>query len=291
VEPQIGFRDGLWAKPQQRLVAICLVLLVLVLASISRLGNVLTYYFLMMFPPVVLLTAYGIGAWLRAAAGWTVPRLREEPAWHAHSRTILVAGVVVLISLWPARAGYRALLDMPPGPIGAPLEYGWYDAPLPEWVNRLVRDDFWENHGYLMQGGNPVTNYLQYQSLNHFDVAHEVAAFIRQHTRPNETIFGDMDIAPVIALLSNRRLAANIVDTGAMRFATGSLEPESCWRRVSRDRLAYVVTRRPKGDLASVPEMTVLIERDCVLVRKFLGQFPGDLYIYEPRTRARHSRR
>ena len=64
---------------------------------------------------------------------------------------------------------------------------------------------------------------------------------MKEHTTPADTITGASDYAPLIALLADRRLSGNQIDTNAKVFATGILPEQVFWRKVCADQPAYIV--------------------------------------------------
>jgi hypothetical protein len=53
------------------------------------------------------------------------------------------------------------------------------------------------------------------------------AAIVRSMTRPNELVASDL---PIVAYLADRRQPGDLVDTSAVRFASGSLKPNEVQR-------------------------------------------------------------
>ena len=280
-EPAPGVWPSLWSNPRYRLFTFAVVLLLAVLCSLAGLRNVTIYYLVTLFPSLCLLAGFALGAWSRAAVGWASAALRGQAAWHRRSMVTVGLGLVFLMTCFPARAWFAQALGATPGAQGVPKTFTWFAAPLPASLNRAVKGLFWEGTGYPLLGGNPVREYLWYQSLYRYRFADSLAAHIRHHSRRNETILGDMELAPMLALLSDRRLAADIADTSRMRFATGSLTLNGFWEQVTSDHPASLILDVP-GDLCAVPGIRALIARDCKLLRTYDCGYPmGDVHLYE----------
>jgi len=54
----------------------------------------------------------------------------------------------------------------------------------------------------------------------------ELVSFVKNNSSPNETLYGSFEITPLIALLTNRRISHNIVDTNDKNFMTGFINKE-----------------------------------------------------------------
>ena len=72
--------------------------------------------------------------------------------------------------------------------------------------------------------------------------APEIARYIREHTRPEQTIAGSSAVAPLLALLAHRHVAAEIVDTNSNRFHAGLITEDDFYRRICNTDLAYLVS-------------------------------------------------
>ncbi|MGC8926701.1 MAG: ArnT family glycosyltransferase [Myxococcota bacterium] len=83
-------------------------------------------------------------------------------------------------------------------------------------------------------------HYIWNKNLS-FERAYEIADYIKSNSREYETITGASTIAPLLALLSNRRISAEEIDTNAKRFKSGLLTDEEFFRKVCSDNLRYLV--------------------------------------------------
>ena len=123
---------------------------------------------------------------------------------------------------------------------GEQLAFEWLDPPGPAWLGQLTRAAFWGEWRLRGNIESGVHHYL-WNKKRWYSTADEMAAWIRDHTKPNETITGASDYAPLLALLSGRRLAADAVDTNSKVFDTGAVRLEEFWDAVCKDNLKYIV--------------------------------------------------
>jgi hypothetical protein len=72
-------------------------------------------------------------------------------------------------------------------------------------------------------------------------VADEMADAVRAETPEGAPITGSSTIAPLVALLAGRRMAANEVDTNSKTFRTGLRDEREFWQRACDDGVAAVI--------------------------------------------------
>lgn len=124
--------------------------------------------------------------------------------------------------------------------VGEQLTFEWLDPPGPPWLGELTRAAFWSEgriRGNIQTG---VHHYL-WNKKRWFSTADEMAAWIRDHSKPTDTITGASDYAPLLALLANRRLAGDQVDTNSKVFDTGAVRLQDFWDAACKDNLKYIV--------------------------------------------------
>lgn len=83
-----------------------------------------------------------------------------------------------------------------------------------------------------------------------FPIAEDVAAYVMENTREDQTIFGDDSTTPLVSLLSQREIALNYADNNAMRYRSGATDLGTTIKllqeAVSRKELKLVLLRRIK---------------------------------------------
>ena len=279
---RVPYGQWLWKSADRRLWATMGAIGVLQLLFLSRLGNPMHYYAVLLFPFIALAGGYGWATWLRTAAGWFRPAIRQERGWIPAAVTVLIAGLAT------GAIGVFAHTSLPRSTVGqralgrSEIRYQWADAPAPRWLNTAVKRYIWTDR---YRPGHSYCGWQVYlwSESQRFPAARTLARLVREHTKPSETICGDMQVAPLVAMLSGRRLAANMVDTSSMRFYSGLLDVGSFWRQVLRDRLRLVIMEEP-GDLYSVPDFGDRLHQECEL-RGTIEVSPGHSFqIYEVRS-------
>ena len=123
---------------------------------------------------------------------------------------------------------------------GERLQFEWVPAPGPTWVSEWTQALLWQ--GYRVRGSveTGVHHYL-WSKKRWFSTAEAAADYIRANSQPDETITGASDYAPLLALLSGRRMAGNHVDTNSKVFNTGAVRLDHFWDEACKDKLKFIV--------------------------------------------------
>ena len=98
--------------------------------------------------------------------------------------------------------------------------------------------------------------------------AEEVAAAVREAIPEDATIFGEFGIAPLISLLSDRRLAGNEVDTSEMRIFSGETTLDAFIKIIEEDNVQILVNRELRG-INAYPPFWKYRDRHFFLARTF----------------------
>ncbi len=237
----------------------------------SMFHELYSFYFTLIYPVLGALVGYVlVGGWRLL---WELPSPPEGRAREAGPRRVgprVAAGAAALVAfgLWqpwsvhalgesyyPALQAARASGDRAavrrlrpkvlfPDEIaqrGKRNEYVWRDPPVLASLGGVVRALFWRD--FRIKGGmEPGYRYYLWTKKRSFESLDRVAAYVREHTAPQETITGGSTMAPLVALAAGRRLAGGVVDTNSKRFKVGLLSPASFWERVCADDVTLLVS-------------------------------------------------
>ncbi len=143
---------------------------------------------------------------------------------------------------------------------GERLVFEWLPAPGPAWLSTWTQALLWKDHRIRGSVETGMHHYL-WGKKRWFSKAEEMAAYIAANSRPDETITGASDYAPLLALLSGRRMAGNHVDTNSKVFNTGAVSLEKFWDDTCRDKLKFIVSA-PQSYFAAqdLPKRTTVLE-------------------------------
>jgi hypothetical protein len=209
--------------------------------------------FVALHAPVALARAAGEGR--RAAAGVALVLLAAHP----------LLAALALRRAFPEEM--RAA--------GTIARYAWPDLEVPAPVAGAARALAWRKERVRGRVEPPWRHAVWAKSAT-FASAREMAALVSARTSEQETVTGASTLAPLVALLAGRRMAAGEADTNAKRFASGSLEETAFLRRILADHAQFVVAS-PRSffteqRLESDPGWASAFERDRVFLDAGLGR-------------------
>ena len=217
------------------------------------------FYYALILPFLALLSAATIHAILRVGrtaigCGWAwrhdTHDLSSEgrpvpvPGW---LRALAVALLVIAfawvpLNMWANHRAFPSEFSKRPNSAGAGerLQFEWLEPPGGEAISALTWHFFWKPYRLRGNVEASVHHYL-WSKKRWFSTAEDIAAYIRANSDRSDTITGSSTHAPIVALLADRRMAGDHVDTNAKTFKTGMITPEEFWSRVCQDKLKFIV--------------------------------------------------
>ena len=259
------------------------------LLFIAMLPTVFPYYFLLLFPAMALCAGFVADSLISHGVMLAQGGRNRTKAWWD---TATALGLIVVL-IWGAygvrQPVQRRLL---PGYVRkVDVSMKWSGAPLPEGVNRLVRRVFWDDVAQAYQEYGTVQEVLYHES-RYFEQAEKLAEYVRTHSQPEQTIFGDSSVAGLVALLADRRLAGDISDTNTMRFRSGITSANEMINTIDTSQLAFLVvsgkTYKDHGKeklrlsrFAGVPAFSNWIDRDFQVAFRIHDRTKGWFFLLE----------
>lgn len=160
------------------------------------------------------------------------------------TRAILVTGAIIIL-LWL----YRPLSQVIEEPLfgqdvkkeGEKVFYNYKEPHLPSMISDLAKALYFKEYRTVGQMEPFYRHYIWNKNLS-FEKAYEIADYVRSTSKKTDKISGASTIAPLIALLSGRGIAAEEIDTNAKRFKSNLLTDEDFFRRVCSDNLRFFIT-------------------------------------------------
>jgi hypothetical protein len=253
--------------PDGRALAIWLVALSL-FVEFAMFRELYSFYFALIYPFLALCAAYviqrGITPLAPPAASDDDPEPGHRPLRPLLGAGLALAGLVVVGLHGAASFDERYVFPDEQEVLGALNEYEWTDPPVLVSLAGITKELFWEDHR-LRGDFEPGYRHYLWSKKRGFSVLDDVAEHIRQHSAEDETIAGSSTLAPLVALLSERRIAADEVDTNTKRFSTKLMEEETYWNAICDDRVRFIVSAPnsyfTEVKLGSLPLMRRAFER------------------------------
>lgn len=143
---------------------------------------------------------------------------------------------------------------------GERLQFEWLPTPGPAWTSDWTKALVWQDYRVRGSVETGVHHYL-WSKKRWYATAEEAAAYIRSHSAEDETITGASDYAPLLALLSGRRMAGDHVDTNSKVFNTGAVALDRFWDQACKDKLKFIVAA-PQSyfAVADLPKRQTIID-------------------------------
>ena len=187
-----------------------------------------------------------------AAAAWRV--VSSSPggraAWWASAGAALFASHPLLAGALQARAFPEEERRR-----GEEVRYAWRDPEALAGTAQVSRALLWSERRVRGEA-EPGWRQAMWNKAQTFSTAAAIAEAVRSGSAPGETLTGASTLAPLVALLAGRRMAADEIDTNQKRFATGSLRDEDLVERALADRVRFVLAA-PRSHFTEA-----LMERD-----------------------------
>jgi hypothetical protein len=185
------------------------------------------------------------GAWsVVTIARLVTQSIHSDPSRRPSSAVGVAAALVIVVTclgIGPMRA--KANRTAFPGEVlknGQAVTYTYIEPPVLASLSPVIRTLFWRGErkrGSLQPG---YAHYL-WSKKPHFGSAEAIASRVAETTGPEDTIAGASTMAPLIALLANRRIAADEVDTNSKRFKAKMLDWNTYAHRICHDRVSWII--------------------------------------------------
>jgi len=120
--------------------------------------------------------------------------------------------------------------------------YTWKPLRHLRFLDPSVQAAFWQPLYDPHHPPSGITRYLQHESQQ-ITVAEQIYAVVKQYSAPDDTIFGEADIVPLISSETGRRMAANLIDTSGYRISYGLSRVEDWIAAIDADHLHLLVVR------------------------------------------------
>ena len=214
------------------------------------------YYFLFVMPVFAWLSAYayveigrGVARAVRAPA--VAPQAEQRAARRRPAKApragryaplipAAVACVLTLASIGVIEALYVPFALRRYGT--SVSRYTWQPLRHLAFIDPWVRGAFWQPEYDPRHPPSGIARYLQHES-DQIVVADQIYAAVKQHSTPDDTIFGEVGFVPLVASETGRRIAANLVDTSSYRISYGLSRIEDWIAAIEADHVRLLVVR------------------------------------------------
>jgi len=202
------------------------------LAFLLSLERFFTYYLGALFVCMAVLAGAGLAALLRL--------LRRALVQRDGRAALAAAGLAIPLLLAHLN---HAIDDAEPGALQH--THTWVGSGLAP-LDAVVKPLLWRADSVEGRRHPGWTHYL-WSEADSFEPLAPLLTEVRQRTQPGDAIFGDSTTAPLLALLSGRRLAADAADTNVARMGHGAPALEQLLEELESSPPKSIVVRESRG--------------------------------------------
>jgi len=118
------------------------------------------------------------------------------------------------------------------------------------------------------------SRYLNYKFQN-FNTANEIADYIIENTNSERTLFGDDSITPLLALMSERKIAFNYADLNNFRWRTGLVDIHQTIKEIKAEKPLIITfqVNVPQGTfrygIDYLDEFHYFLDEECTVIKEF----------------------
>ncbi len=121
-------------------------------------------------------------------------------------------------------------------------------------------------------------SFLQKRGFKGFERGSDLIEFIHSNTNRNTLIFGDASVAPLLALMTNKRLALDFADTNDQVFSSRIVDINNVLDGLKGKDILFIA--RDRG-LSSLSEVRNFLNKNCELLSTFYDKSEGNYLIYK----------
>lgn len=215
------------------------------------------FYYMLILPFLALLaastlhaiarmghTAIGCGWAWRQEAQSEQQREVPVPRWLAPlvGGCLLLAALWVPLNMWANKRAFPSEFRPTRSSkgLGERLNFEWLEPPGGAAVSALTAHFMWQPSRLRGNIESGVHHYL-WSKKRWFSSAEDIADYVRTHSERTDTITGSSTHAPMVALLADRRMAGDHVDTNAKTFKTGIISRKAFWKLACQDKVKFIV--------------------------------------------------
>ena len=120
------------------------------------------------------------------------------------------------------------------------------------------------------------TLFLQRIGFTGFDRGKDLSDFI--NSDKITLLFGDDSAAPLLALMTGKQIAFDIVDTNEQVFTSGLVNLGSTLEKIKKENVLFIA--RSTQGISALPEAREFLNKDCQLLGQFHDKMEGDYLVY-----------
>ncbi|CAN5433296.1 hypothetical protein BH11BAC2_BH11BAC2_00100 [soil metagenome] len=271
-------------KQNYTLLHISVLTVFLTLGILLNMSRVWMYYYVLAFPYAAITGGWMVAYWIKQIRLF-IPNKSSIPSTDQKaSIPWLIGSLVIFLLFWANSSNFEKKLDYYKDAVLVSSSkhrtvYTWRDAPLPGIINNLVKALIWKDERVIGDRYAEFTYYLWHCSRV-LDIKDEVVAVLNQVSTMDDEIFGDSGTVPLFALLCNRRVAGNEIDTNIERYRSGNADPDQLIKNIDKPQTRFIFLQDNFG-VAVLPQVQRLVQLKYKFVKSFASATGTTLKMYE----------
>jgi len=222
-------------QTRQGFVVLLLLFLLANFAWLWKLTEWYDYYFLILYPVMALLLGYGLGEMFIGA----IVACRDR-RWLILVRSLCICALIAIGYTAIKKSQYEQFYANRPPKL---QQYVWHDAPGLGPINAWYRAVCWEDRRDPHRD-YPGQMYYLWHEMRHLEHLDTAVAYLREHSRPEDRLFGESGMAPLVAFRSDRDLVAYMADTNTKRVISEQISLDEMLATIDVPELRYVIASR-----------------------------------------------
>ncbi len=255
---------------------------IFMLMILLNLKRVWMYYYVLAFPFAAIASGYMISVWVRYFSSILMKPRSQTPAAH-YSPYWTIGSLVIFFAVYMVSHKLERRLDYYKEAMRDPAKrkayYTWVDGRLPGFVNKAIKNIFWEEERTVGNTYSSFTYYL-WHSSRVLDITDELLTEVDSRSSEDDKIFGDSGTVPLLSLLGNRGIANNEIDTNIEQFRSGNINAKELVQKIDIPSTRLVILRDKFG-VATVPEIQNMINRNYREVKALKSKTGFTIRVFE----------
>jgi hypothetical protein len=120
--------------------------------------------------------------------------------------------------------------------------------------------------------------FLEKIGFKGFERGKDLTDFVLSHSNKDTLLFGDDSVVPLLALMTNKKIAFNIVDTNNEVFLSGIKNLKDILSSLKGKDVLFII--RSKQGISYFSEVKEFLNKDCEYLSQFYDKIEGDYIIY-----------
>ncbi|MBI2101889.1 glycosyltransferase family 39 protein [Candidatus Woesearchaeota archaeon] len=120
--------------------------------------------------------------------------------------------------------------------------------------------------------------FLEKIGFRGFERGSDLADFVNSHSDENTMLFGDDSVVPLLALLTNKKIAFDFVDTNNEVFLSGLADLNEILNRLKNNDVLFII--RSKQGISYFKEVRQFLNKNCDLLSQFHDKTEGAYLVY-----------